>query len=472
MRLHNTLSGAVEEFVPFREGRVAMYNCGPTVYRRNHIGNYRAYALADLLRRAFEYLGYEVTQVMNITDVGHLTEDDIADAQGEDKLDKEARLRKVEPLVIAREVEGWFHDDRKTLRLRDADRYPRATGHIEEMIGMIGALVDSGHAYVVDGNVYFAVESFARYGALSGNTPERLEAGASGRVEQREDKRSPHDFALWKRDEKHVQQWDSPWGRGYPGWHIECSAMSRKYLGDTFDIHTGGPDNIFPHHECEIAQSESVTGKTFVRHWVHCGWLTIGGEKMAKREGKLYTIPELVEMGYDGADIRLYLLKQHYRAPLPFKLELLDEATQVRKRINNFVLFEMADRPDGPAADGLDAEIEQARAAFRAALEDDLNTSEMLAVIHGFMTTVNRMQPSRPDAVLAVALLREFDAVFGILDEAPAATLDEEIEKLIAERDAARKARDFAKADTIRDQLAAQGIELLDTAQGVRWKRI
>ncbi|MHC4730281.1 MAG: DALR domain-containing protein, partial [Planctomycetota bacterium] len=253
--------------------------------------------------------------------------------------------------------------------------------------------------------------------------------------------------------------------------HIECSAMSRKYLGDTFDIHSGGPDNIFPHHECEIAQSGAVTGKTFVRHWVHCGWVTIGGEKMAKRTGRFHTIPELEEMGYDGADIRLYLIKQHYRAPLPFKLELLDEAKQIRKRINNFVLFEMADRPDGPAGDAIGAEIEQARAAFRAALEDDLNTSEMLAVIHRFMTTVNRMQPSRPDAERAVAFQRELDTVFGILDEAPAATLDEEIERLIAERNAARKAKDFAKADAIRDQLAAQGIELLDTPQGVRWKR-
>jgi cysteinyl-tRNA synthetase len=471
MRLHNTLSGAVEEFVPFREGRVAMYNCGPTVYRRNHIGNFRAYALADLLRRAFEYLGYEVTQVMNITDVGHLTEDDVADARGEDKLEKEARLREVDVWEIAREVEGWFHEDRKTLRIRDADRYPRATDHIPEMIEMIGALLDSGHAYVAGDNIYFSIDSFAGYGALSGNTLERLQAGASGRVDEREEKKSPHDFALWKHDPKHLMQWDSPWGRGYPGWHIECSAMSRKYLGDTFDIHSGGPDNIFPHHECEIAQSESVTGKTFVRHWVHCGWLTIGGEKMAKRAGKFYTIPELVEMGYDGADIRLYLVKQHYRAPLPFKLELIDEARQIRKRINNFVHYEMADRPDGPASDTLGAEIGRARDAFRAALEDDLNTSEMLAVLHGFMTAVNRMQPSRDDAERAVALVREFDGIFGILDDAPAAALDEEIEKLIAERDAARKARDFAKADAIRDQLAAQGIELLDTPQGVRWKR-
>ncbi|MHC4971468.1 MAG: cysteine--tRNA ligase [Planctomycetota bacterium] len=471
MRLHNTLSGKVEEFVPFRDGEVAMYNCGPTVYRRNHIGNFRAYALADLLRRAFEYVGYEVTQVMNITDVGHLTEDDVADAQGEDKLAKEARLRKVDPWEIAREVEEWFHEDRKTLRLKDADKYPRATDHIAEMIEMIRSLVDSGHAYVTGSNVYFAVESFAAYGALSGNTPERLEAGASGRVEERADKKSPHDFALWKHDEKHLMQWDSPWGRGYPGWHIECSAMSRKYLGDTFDIHSGGPDNIFPHHECEIAQSESVTGKTFVRHWVHCGWLTIGGEKMAKRAGKFYSIPELLDMGYAGADIRLYLLKGHYRTPLPFKLELLDEAKQVRKRINNFVLYEMADRPDGPADASMKAEIERARASFRAALEDDLNTSEMLAVIFGFMTTVNRMQPSKTDAKQAVGLLREFDTVFGILDETPAGTLDEEIEGLIAERNAARDAKDFAKADAIRDQLAAQGIELLDTPQGVRWKR-
>jgi cysteinyl-tRNA synthetase len=461
MRLHDTLTRRVEEFTPLEPGHVRMYNCGPTVYKQAHLGNFRAYATADLLRRTFELLGLRVTQIMNITDVGHLTEDDVADAGGEDKLQQEAERRKVDPWQIAREVEGLFHADRRTLRILDADRYPRATEHIPEMIAMIEDLVRNGHAYVADGNVYFSVASFPAYGRLSGNTVEKLDAGASGRVEERADKRSPHDFALWKHDPKHLMQWDSPWGKGFPGWHIECSAMSRKYLGDTFDLHTGGPDNVFPHHECEIAQSESVTGKPFVRHWVHCGWLTIGGEKMAKRSGKIHTVPELVQMGYAGADIRLFLLKQHYRAPLPFRLELLDEAREIRKRFNNFVRQERPPAPpDSTAADA-------ARAKFRAALEDDLNTSEALAVLHEMMTTVNRTGAGAAEAIL---FLREADRVFAILDEEEAAP-DAEIERLMQDRESARTKRDFKRADAIRDELLRRGIELLDTPQGTRWRR-
>ena len=469
MRLYDTLSGEVREFTA-QDNKVRMYNCGPTVYRRQHIGNFRAFATADLVRRTLEYLGYEVHQIMNITDVGHLTEDDVADARGEDKLQKEAALRKVDPWEIAREVEAWFHDDRKILGIRDADEYPRATDHIAEMIEIIEGLIERGNAYAVDGNVYFRVGSFERYGALSGNTTDKLEAGASGRVDERADKESPHDFALWKHDPKHLMQWDSPWGSGYPGWHIECSAMSRKYLGDTLDIHSGGPDNIFPHHECEIAQSESYTNRTFVRYWLHCGWLTIGGEKMAKRAGTMYLIPELLEMGYSGSDIRLYLLKQHYRKPLPFDTELLDEAKRIRARFNNFVHHEMAGRPEGFENSAITADVEGAQTAFREALEDDINTSKALAVLHELMSAVNRQEPTRADAERIVAFLREADTVFLMLDDAPD-DLEEDIERLIAERNTARAAKDFTRADEIRDELLSLGIELLDTPQGTRWKR-
>jgi len=472
MKLHDTLTGKVVEFVPTEPGKVAMYNCGPTVYKRAHLGNFRAYLLADLLRRTFSYLGYEVTQVMNITDVGHLTEDDMADAGGEDKLVKEAKKRNLDPLRIAREVEGWFHEDRKALRVLDADRYPRATEHIKEMVEMIAGLIASGHAYETGGNVYFSVESFQKYGELSGNTVDNLEVGAGGRVEEREDKKSPHDFALWKHDPKHLMLWDSPWGKGYPGWHIECSAMSRQYLGDSFDIHTGGPDNIFPHHECEIAQSESYTGKPFVKYWVHCGWLTIGGDKMAKSKGKMYLVPELLEMGYTGADVRLYLIKQHYRSPLPFSIELLDEAKKIRERFNNFVHYQMTQRPDGAANKAMSELVAVARADFRSALEDNLNTSEVFAIAHDFMTAINRLEPTSGDAELAAGFLWEMDRVLGILDEAPAKDdLDAEIEALIEQRNAARRQKDFAAADKIRDDLMARGIELLDTPQGVRWKK-
>ena len=473
LRLHNSLTGRIEEFTPQDDRRVRMYNCGPTVYRRNHVGNYRAYMLADLLRRSLTFLGYDVHQIMNITDVGHLTDDDVADARGEDKLQAEARRQGVvDPYEIARRVEGWFHEDRKALRIQDAERYPRATDHVPEMIEMIEALIEKGHAYEVGGNVYFDVGSFAPYGALSGNTVEQLAAGAGGRVEERGDKKSPHDFALWKRDEKHLMQWDSPWGRGFPGWHIECSAMSRKYLGDTIDIHTGGPDNKFPHHECEIAQSECVTGHTFVRYWLHCGRLEIGGRKMSKREGTLYTIPDLLEEGFDGADVRLFLLRHHYRSPLPFDLDGLRDAAKTRAKLDNFVSYEMENRPEGPSQPAVGEAIARARKGFREALEDDLNTSVALAVIHELMTTINRLAPSRDDAQAAIATMREFDRIFDVLDAAPRGGEDDaEIDALVAERDAARAARDFARADAIRDELASRGIEVLDGSDATRWRR-
>jgi cysteinyl-tRNA synthetase len=472
MRFYNSLTRRIEEFVPLEEGKVRMYNCGPTVYKRQHIGNFRAFVFADVLRRALERAGYRVTQIMNITDVGHLTEDDVADAQGEDKLAREAELRGSTPKRIAEEQEALFHEDLAALHIKKAHRYPRATDFIPEMIEMIEALVASGHAYVADGNVYYAVESFPRYGALSGNTLAQLDAGASGRVEARADKRNPHDFALWKRDEKHLMQWDSPWGPGYPGWHIECSAMSRRLLGDTLDIHTGGPDNKFPHHECEIAQSEAVTGKPFVRFWMHCGWLEIGGKKMAKREGRAYTIPELRDLGFDGRDLRYLMIKQHYRAPLPFTLELLEEAKRARETFSNFVHFEMAERPEAPDQPAVAEAVAAARAAFDAALADDLNTSAAFAALFDLMSAVNRLRPGAADAARVVAFLREVDEVLDILGEADGDDLDAEIEVLIRERDEARGRRDFTASDRIRDELLQRGIELIDTPQGTRWKRV
>ena len=471
MRLHNSLTGRIETFGALHENEVRMYNCGPTVYKRQHIGNFRAFSMADLLRRSFEFLGYRVTQIMNITDVGHLTEDDRADAGGEDKLQREAARRALDPWEIARQEEQNFKEDLRVLRIRPAHHYPRATEHVPEMLEMIEALITSGHAYQAGNNVYFDVNSFEAYGALSGNTLSELETGASGRTEDRGDKRNPQDFALWKSDPKHIMQWDSPFGRGFPGWHIECSAMSRKYLGDTLDIHTGGPDNKFPHHECEIAQSECVTREPFVRYWVHCGRLEIEGEKMSKRAGALYTVPELVERGYTGADLRVYLLKQHYRSPLPFDFSLLDEARRIRQRIANFVEHELADRDEAPDQAEIREAIENTRADFRAALEDDLNTSSALASIHTFMNRINRASPGRADAERATALMHELDAVFDILGEEDSGGDDAEIETLVVERDAARAAKDFDRADSLRDELSRRGVELLDTPQGTRWRR-
>lgn len=450
-----------------------MYNCGPTVYKRQHVGNFRAFVTADLLRRSLEYVGFDVTQIMNITDVGHLTEDDLVDSQGECKLQKEAALRQMDPWQIARAEEKNFKDDLALMEIPPAHEYPRATEHIPEMIEMIEILLSKGLAYEVDGNVYFDITKWPKYGALSGNRLDELEAGASGRVDERTDKRHPLDFSLWKIDPKHLMQWDSPWGRGFPGWHIECSAMSRKYLGDTLDIHTGGPDNKFPHHECEIAQSEGCTGETYVRYWVHCGWLEIGGRKMSKSKGKLYTVPELLELGYTGRDLRMLMVKQHYRAPLPFDLELLDDAKKLRVKLNNFVANEMSRRPEGPKNDQIQTVISEARLKFEAALRDDLNTSVAFAVIHEFMTAVNRLQPSQSDALQVVEFMRELDSVFGVIDPVTESdALDGEIQQLIDERIQARSERNFQRADEIRDDLLARGIELVDTPQGTEWHTV
>ena len=335
LKLHNTLSHAVEPFEPLEVGHVRMYHCGPTVYDYAHIGNLKAFMLADLLRRVMERAGYRVTQVMNITDVGHLTEDDVADARGEDRLEQAARRLSRTPWDIARHYTRAFLCDLEALGVRAAHAYPRASEFIPEMITLVERLIERGLAYAVGGNVYFDVRRFKGYGKLSGNTLDALEAGA--RVEVRGDKRSAHDFALWKHDPKHLMQWPSPWGRGFPGWHVECSAMAMRFLGESFDIHTGGEDNIFPHHDCEIAQSEGATGKPFARFWLHTRFMTVDGEKMSKRLRNAYTLADVRARGYSARELRYALGKTHYRNAFNFTWDALDEARTALKRIGAFV---------------------------------------------------------------------------------------------------------------------------------------
>src|ERR1041385_8225489 len=295
-----------------------MYNCGPTVYSYAHIGNFATFLLADLLRRYLEYSGLEVLQVMSITDVGHLTDDALADGRGEDKLERKAREEKKDPWQIARFYEDAFQRDRRLLNILPAHHYPRATEHVPEMIEMIGDLLEKRLAYQAGGQVYFEISRFPQYGILSGNTPQELLAGA--RVEEDPEKRSPLDFCLWKKDSRHIMQWDSPWGRGFPGWRIECSAMSRKYLGPIFDVHTRSEENIFPHHECEIAQSSGGEGRIFSRYWLHRRHILVDGRKMSKWEGNFYTLSDLLEKGFRGSQVRYALMAGHYRATLNFTL--------------------------------------------------------------------------------------------------------------------------------------------------------
>jgi cysteinyl-tRNA synthetase len=478
-RFHDSLTRTVREFTTIEPGEVRMYNCGPTVYGKQTIGNYRTYVCWDVLRRALEFGGFKVRQIVNITDVGHLTVDDVADATGEDKLELAARRDKLDAWAVAKKYTEYHFEALRKLNILPAERFPRATDHVPEMIAHIEALIAKGHAYKTPaGNVYFAVSTFPGYGKLSGNTVEALVAGA--RVEVLDEKRHPADFALWKRDEKHQMQWDSPWGRGFPGWHIECSAMSRKYLGDTLDIHTGGEDNAFPHHECEIAQSEALTGKPFVRYWMHSRFLLVDGARMAKSKGNLYTVEDVEERGFPPRVLRYFLMSAHYRAPMNFTWEGLEGAKSAVESLDAMVrgISESQERADRP--DVLET-CEQSRARFLAALQDDLNISNALAVVHDFRAFVNREGPySQADTRRIRDQIIEFNRVLGIgLDvlandpemHGGGVYLGPEVERLIFERRAARQTKDFARADAIRKQLDQMGVVVEDTPNGLRWYR-
>ncbi len=473
-RLQDTLTGETREFEPLEPGVVRMYNCGPTVYSSPHLGNYRAWTWPDVLRRALELAGYRVRQVMNLTDVGHLTLDDIE--SGEDKLEAAARREGRTAWQIAERYIAEFFEVVERLNLRRAEAYPRATDHVADMIEIIAGLIERGHAYVTEaGNVYFDVSTFPAYGRLSKNSVEDLVAGA--RVEVLTEKRHPADFALWKRDPNHQMQWPSPWGEGFPGWHIECSAMARKYLGDTLDIHTGGEDNVFPHHECEIAQSEGFLGRPFVRFWLHNRHLLVDGRKMAKRDGTFHTFRDVEERGHSMRALRYLLLSTHYRLPMNFTWDSLAAAERTVAGLDAAVRAAVADasRADRPE---VAAQAAASEAQFLAALEDDLNVSAALAVVHEFRSFVNRSAPfSTADAARVRAAWERLDSVLGLellaqADAAPAAREDDaEIQALVDARTAARAAREWARADALRDELAARGIALEDTPAGVRWSR-
>jgi cysteinyl-tRNA synthetase len=472
-RFHDSLTRQVREFSTVEPGVVRMYNCGPTVYGEQHIGNYRSYVCWDVLRRALELGGYKVRQIVNITDVGHLTVDDVADAAGDDKMEVASKRDNLNAWDVAKKYTQLHFDALAKLNIQPAERFPRATDHIPEMIAHVESLIGSGHAYVTPaGNVYFSVKSFPAYGRLSGNTVEALDAGS--RVEVLDEKRAPEDFALWKRDEKHQMQWDSPWGRGFPGWHIECSAMARKYLGDTLDIHTGGEDNAFPHHECEIAQSESLTGKPFVRFWLHTRFLLVDGAKMSKSKGTLYVVGDIERRGVPARVLRYFLLSAHYRAAMNFTFEALEGAKTTVESLDAMVRGLVEDPSRADRAE-VAAACDKAGADFLAALRDDLNVSAALSAVHEFRGFVNRSGPySRGDAGRVRDRIAAIDSVLGLdllKAAAPTSSADAAVDALVAERQAARKAKDFKRSDAIRDELLAKGIVLEDTPQGVRWYR-
>lgn len=471
IRLFNTLTHQVESFEPLTAGKVSMYHCGPTVYSSPHIGNFRSFLLADLLRRFFEDRGFAVHQVMNITDVGHQQGDE--DDTGEDKVVHAARKAKLDPYVLTRKYEDEFRHCLEALHFRLPHEMPRATEHIAEMGEMIDRLLEEGYAYQMKGNVFFAIERFADYGKLSKKNIEELAQGV--RIDVHEDKRDPRDFALWKRDEGHLMVWDAPFRDGVPGrpgWHIECSAMSRKYLGDTFDIHTGGEDNLFPHHECEVAQSEAFTKKPFVKTWLHVRHLMVEGQKMSKSLGNFTTVQDVLDRGYSGVELRYALIAAQYRQQLNFTQSGLDDARKAIQRVQEARarLARLRDGAEPAGDDALDGVVGEADAAFTAALEDDLNTSGALAAVFGLVAAVNKAQPSADAAAAALRTFARFEDVLACFGPEPAteSAVPAELEQLLEQRQAARKAKDFAEADRLRDEISSRGYKIVDTPQGPR----
>ena len=474
LQFFNTLTRRKEDFHPLEEGQVRLYTCGPTVYNFAHIGNFRTYVFEDLLRRYLKIKGFRITQVMNITDV-------------EDKIIRQARERGIEldqgdprntsgriPLdEIVEPIIQAFHEDRQALKIEDCEHYPRATRYIQRMVELIQRIIAKGITYESEGSIYFSIQKFPHYGCLSGHRIDEMKVGA--RVDQDEyEKEDARDFVLWKGRREGEAYWKTDLGEGRPGWHIECSAMSMDLLGETFDIHCGGEDNIFPHHENEIAQSESATGKPFVHTWMHSRHLMVEGQKMAKSAGNFFTLRDLVERGYDPVTIRFALVRQHYRDSLNFTFEGLKAAGEERRRWTDLFLRLEEIQSDGGVPESLLDQLHQSNCQIEAALDDDLNTPQAIARLHDLTTLINRRidsgEMNQAGATEVMAVYRKWDAVLGVLDGGRG-NLDAEIEALIEERLTARKARNFKRADEIRDGLLARGIILEDTAQGTRWKK-
>ena len=462
MKLYNTLTRRKEEFKPIQGNEVRIYSCGPTVYQFAHIGNLRTYVFMDLLRRVLEYNGYKVKHVMNITDVGHLVSD--AD-EGEDKMVKTARQQQKSPWEIAEYYTAAFFKDIEALNIKKPHIIPKATEHIGEMIEFVKGLVERGYGYETSDGIYFDIAKFPGYGKLSGQNLDEQLAGA--RVEVNEEKRHPADFALWKKAPKeHIMQWPSPWGMGFPGWHIECSAMARKYLGDVFDIHTGGVDHIPVHHENEIAQSEALLGKPAVMCWMHGEFLLVDNGKMSKSLGNVYTLEDIKSKGYVPLAFRYFCLNAHYRNKLNFTWESMRAAQTAYDRLMAGVFAHKNGQDEFDTGD-----IDLFKNEFKEAVNDDLNIPKALGVVWNIVRYGRRSKR-------LYDLLVEMDSVLGLdLDNAGEEKdnnedVDHEIQELINQRQQARKMKDWEKADEIRDRLKGMGIALEDTPQGVKWRRI
>lgn len=467
MKLYNTLTRKKEEFVPLVPGEVKMYVCGPTVYNFFHIGNGRTFIVFDTVRRYLEYRGYKVKFIQNFTDI-------------DDKMIKRANEEKITVKEVGDKYIKEYYTDADALNIERATVNPRATEYIDDIIEFVSALIEKGYAYEVDGDVYFRTKKFDGYGKLSGKNIEELQVGASQRVSLDERKEDPMDFAIWKAQKPGEPAWKCPWGMGRPGWHIECSCMAKKLLGDTIDIHAGGMDLEFPHHENEIAQSEALTGKTFANYWLHSAYVNVNNQKMSKSLNNFFTARDVLKE-YDSDVIRFFMLSAHYRIQINFSKELLDSAKASVERLYNTIgnlenLIDEVSRENmnEEEKDYIDS-LNKYREKYIQKMDDDFNTADAITVLFELSKDLNtnlNVNSSKEVVSKALGVLRELGAPLGMLQKSTKGSLEDEIEALIEARQKARKEKNFAEADKIRDDLKARGIVLEDTPQGVRWKKV
>ena len=461
MKIYNTLTRKKEDFIPLEEGKVKMYSCGPTVYNFFHIGNARPFIIFDTLRRYLEFVGYDVTFVQNFTDI-------------DDKMIKNANEQGITVKDLADKFIAEYFTDARGLGIKEATIHPKATENIDAIIDTVKTLIEKGYAYEVNGDVYFETKKFSEYGKLSKQPLEDLEAGA--RIDVADIKRNPTDFALWKAKKEGEPAWQSPWGEGRPGWHIECSAMVNKYLGETIDIHSGGQDLIFPHHENEIAQSECCTGKPFSRYWMHNGYINVDNEKMSKSKGNFFTVRDVAKK-YDYEVIRFFMLSAHYRSVINFADELLAQSKSGLERLYNclynleFLSANVRSRALTPEDEAKISEIEGFKAKFCEAMDDDLNTADAIAAIFDlarFLNAENKDSWSKEIFDTAIGKMRELGGVLGIFNRTQEDNISDEAKAVIEERKLAREEKNWAKSDELRDKLLEMGIEVLDTRQGMK----
>ncbi|MBP3328319.1 MAG: cysteine--tRNA ligase [Clostridia bacterium] len=462
MRVFNTLTRQKEELKTIKEGEVKIYACGPTVYNFIHIGNARPICVFDVLRRYLEYRGYKVTFVQNFTDI-------------DDKIIKRANEEDSDYISVSEKYIEEFWKDAKGLNFRPADIHPKATENIDKIIEIVSGLIDNGHAYEVDGDVYFSPKTFNEYGKLSHQPLEDLEAGA--RIMVGDIKKEPMDFALWKSAKPGEPYWDSPWGKGRPGWHIECSAMVCRYLGESIDIHCGGQDLIFPHHENEIAQSECFTGKPFANYWMHNGYINVDNVKMSKSLGNFFTVRDVAEK-YGYEPIRYLMISSSYRSPINYSIDIIEQCKASLTRLytcRDSIDFELSNAADGELNASIKEQCDKRVAQFIEAMDDDLNTADGIAAVFELVRDINSLvigkNESKATVEYAAKIFDELTGVLGLVYNRKTEVLDEDIDAMIEARTQARKEKNWAEADRIRDELKAMGIVLEDTAQGVKWHR-